>query len=119
MFTRPSILLKLEYATLLIAAVALYSHLRLGWLIFAILFFAPDIFMLGYTINPRIGSAIYNFGHILTVPTILLAVAAYEDIRKLAAVSLIWICHIAFDRVFGYGLKYPTQFKDTHLQRIG
>jgi len=24
----------------------------------------------------------------------------------------------AFDRLLGYGLKYPTYFKDTHLQHI-
>ncbi|HET8568702.1 MAG TPA: DUF4260 family protein [Candidatus Limnocylindria bacterium] len=23
------------------------------------------------------------------------------------------------DRLFGYGLKYPTSFSDTHLGRIG
>jgi hypothetical protein len=30
-------------------------------------------------------------------------------------IALIWIAHIAFDRLLGFGLKYPTQFKDTHL----
>jgi hypothetical protein len=28
---------------------------------------------------------------------------------------LIWTAHIGFDRMLGYGLKYPTRFKDTHL----
>jgi hypothetical protein len=32
--------------------------------------------------------------------------------------SLIWFAHIGFDRVMGFGLKYPTVFKDTHLQRV-
>jgi hypothetical protein len=32
---------------------------------------------------------------------------------------LIWASHIAFDRLVGYGLKYPTQFGDTHLGAIG
>jgi hypothetical protein len=26
--------------------------------------------------------------------------------------------HIGVDRAVGYGLKYPTGFKDTHLQRV-
>jgi len=34
------------------------------------------------------------------------------------AISLIWIAHIGIDRVLGYGLKYPTAFKDTHLQKV-
>jgi Domain of unknown function (DUF4260) len=29
--------------------------------------------------------------------------------------SLIWIAHIGLDRMLGFGLKYPTRFKDTHL----
>jgi hypothetical protein len=32
--------------------------------------------------------------------------------------ALIWTTHIAFDRLLGYGLKYPTYFKDTHLQHL-
>jgi hypothetical protein len=33
-------------------------------------------------------------------------------------VALIWLTHIGVDRMLGYGLKYPTGFKDTHLQRV-
>ena len=29
--------------------------------------------------------------------------------------SLIWTAHIGFDRLLGFGLKYPARFKDTHL----
>jgi hypothetical protein len=27
--------------------------------------------------------------------------------------------HIGLDRTFGYGLKLPTDFRDTHVGRIG
>jgi hypothetical protein len=30
----------------------------------------------------------------------------------------VWFAHIGMDRLLGYGLKYPTDFKDTHLQRV-
>jgi hypothetical protein len=33
-------------------------------------------------------------------------------------VALIWLAHIGADRLLGYGLKYPTTFKDTHLSRV-
>ena len=33
-------------------------------------------------------------------------------------VGLIWLAHIGADRLSGYGLKYPTAFKDTHLSRV-
>ena len=32
--------------------------------------------------------------------------------------ALIWLAHIGADRLLGYGLKYPTAFTDTHLERI-
>ena len=34
------------------------------------------------------------------------------------AVGLVWLAHIGIDRALGYGLKYPTHFEDTHLQRV-
>ena len=34
------------------------------------------------------------------------------------ALALIWLTHIGVDRAVGYGLKYPSGFKDTHLQRV-
>ena len=34
------------------------------------------------------------------------------------AVGLVWLAHIGIDRALAYGLKYPTQFEDTHLKRV-
>ncbi len=34
------------------------------------------------------------------------------------AIGIILSSHIGMDRMIGYGLKYPTNFKDTHLNRI-
>jgi hypothetical protein len=36
----------------------------------------------------------------------------------MVAVALIWFAHIGMDRTVGYGLKYPSSFNDTHLQRV-
>jgi hypothetical protein len=32
--------------------------------------------------------------------------------------SLVWLAHIGMDRALGYGLKYPSGFTKTHLQRV-
>jgi hypothetical protein len=32
--------------------------------------------------------------------------------------ALIWFAHIGADRLLGFGLKYATDFKDTHLSRV-
>ena len=118
MFTRPALLLRIEEACLLAAAVLLYAHLHFSWLLFAALFLAPDIFMLGYLANPLVGAAVYNFAHALFLPLALFAFACTTHRPLAMAVAIVWFSHIAFDRLLGYGLKYPTHFKDTHLQHI-
>ena len=118
MLTRPAWLLRIEEAAMLVAAVLLYAHLHFSWVLFAVLFLAPDLFMLGYLANPGLGSALYNLGHFLLVPLALFGVATATRQPVLTAIAIIWFSHIAFDRMLGYGLKYPAHFKDTHLQRI-
>jgi len=118
MLTRPSLLLRTEEAILLLLTLFVYQHLHYSWLLFAILFLTPDLFMLGYLANVRIGSAIYNFAHTYITPGILLAIAYLAVKPQLFPLALIWTAHIGFDRLLGFGLKYPTNFKDTHLQHI-
>jgi hypothetical protein len=118
MLTRPSILLRTEEAVLLFLILFAYQHLHASWLLFAILFLTPDLFMLGYLLNPRIGATTYNLAHTLTLPLALLLAGYLEHWPLTTALALIWTAHIAFDRLLGYGLKYPTYFKDTHLQHI-
>ncbi len=118
MFNLPGILLRIEELALVIVTLAIYRHLHASWLLFAVLFLAPDLFMLGYLAGPRIGSALYNLGHWLMLPLALLAFGLLAAHPPAVSVALIWLAHIFFDRLLGYGLKYPTAFKDTHLQRI-
>jgi Domain of unknown function (DUF4260) len=118
MFTRPSLLLKLEDTCLLIATIFLYHHLHFSWLLFALLFLTPDLFMLGYLHNTRLGAATYNLAHTLSIPIALLLASYFLHSHLASAIALIWIAHIALDRMLGFGLKYPTFFKDTHLQHI-
>jgi hypothetical protein len=118
MLTRPSLLLRTEEAILLIITLFAYQHLHASWLLFAILFLTPDLFMLGYLLNTRAGAATYNLAHTLTLPLTLLLATYIQHWRLALELALIWTAHIAFDRLLGYGLKYPTYFKDTHLQHI-
>ena len=60
----------------------------------------------------------YNTVHTYALPVALAAAGVLAGADGLVAVSLIWIAHIGADRALGYGLKYPTDFKDTHLQRV-
>ncbi|MCI4679818.1 DUF4260 domain-containing protein [Rhodoblastus acidophilus] len=112
-------LLRAEGALVLALATLAYHRLGGGWALFALLFLAPDLTMLGYLIDPRWGARVYNFGHTYLTPTIL-AVAGYAlATPALYGIALIWIAHIGTDRLLGFGLKYPTGFGATHLGSNG
>ncbi|HYH12359.1 MAG TPA: DUF4260 domain-containing protein [Thermomicrobiales bacterium] len=116
--TIPSLLLRLEGAAILLAATALYWHSGNSWWLFALLIFAPDLSMLGYLAGSRIGAMTYNLLHTLTPAVTFAALGVLLDHHWIAAVGLIWLAHIGFDRLLGYGLKYPEGFKATHLARV-
>jgi len=110
--------LQLEGLVALIVATGIYQSLHLSWWFYGILFFTPDVFMLGYLINIRIGALIYNLGHTYATPVLVLGMGWLLGSNTLFAVGLIWCAHIGFDRLLGYGLKCDSGFKDTHLQKV-
>jgi hypothetical protein len=118
MLTKAVVLLRIEGIALLVASVVLYRQIHASWILFAVLFLSPDLFMLGYLVNTRIGAAVYNFVHTLSAPALLLAVIYFALQPRGLPYLFIWTAHIGFERMHGYGLKYPTFFKDTHLQRL-
>ena len=116
--SRTRMFLILESIVIFIGALLIYLFLSGNWIIFLVLLFAPDIFIVGYLKNSRIGSIIYNIGHIYVWSIILIVIGILIDLNLLILFSLIWIAHISMDRAMGYGLKYPSDFKDTHMQKI-
>jgi len=117
-FSQAGILLRLEGLVLFVAAIVAYVYLRCnGWL-FAALLLVPDVSMLGYLVNVRMGATLYNLVHIYLFPAILLALSLSGGWTLVAWVAIIWFAHIGMDRTVGYGLKYPTTFKDTHFNHV-
>jgi hypothetical protein len=114
----PRILLHLEGLAIALFAVAAYAHLVGDWLAFLVLILAPDLGMLGYLVNTRLGSWTYDALHFLALPLALIALGWAAGWLAGVALGLIWVAHIGGDRFVGYGLKYPTAFKDTHLARV-
>lgn len=111
-------ILRLEGLILLIASVAIYVVLGGSWLMFAVLLFAPDVSLLGYLKNPRVGALMYNAVHAYLLPGALLLVALAANATIPLQIAVIWFAHIGLDRMLGYGLKYPTEAKATHIQRV-
>ena len=118
MLTKPRWLLHLEGACVLVLTVILYRAAHFHWWLFAVLLLAPDLAMLGYLWDARIGAALYNLAHTEAGPVLLLAVSILVPLPVVESYALIWLAHLGMDRMFGFGLKYPTQFQDTHLQHV-
>jgi Domain of unknown function (DUF4260) len=114
----PRFLLHLEGVAIAGAALVLYFWADHPWWLFLLLALAPDLAIAAYALGPRIGAAAYDVVHTYALPLVLGAVGVVADSDAAVAVALIWLTHIGVDRALGYGLKYPSGFKDTHLQRV-
>jgi hypothetical protein len=111
-------LLRFEGFAVLLLSLFFFRQLHFSWLTFGLLILTPDISMVGYLINPRIGSFIYNLIHTYSLAVLLVFIGQSTGIDLLLMFGVILAAHIGADRMLGYGLKYPTEFKETHLQRI-
>lgn len=112
-------ILKLEGAAIFSLSLLFYYFQGFSWWLFACCFLLPDIGIVGYLLNEKIGAWVYNFFHTETSPILLYALAYFLNIPVLMPVCIIWICHINFDRMLGIGLKETAGFKFTHLGKIG
>ena len=114
----PRVLLGAEGVVVAAAAIALYFYADYPWWLFVALALAPDLSMVGYLAGPRVGAACYDAVHTYVGPVVLGVIGVIADSDVARQIALIWFMHIGVDRAIGYGLKYPSDFKDTHLQRI-
>ncbi len=112
-------LVRLENVVILIVGLLVYGQLEFNWWLFLVLFLTPDISMIGYIKNTKIGSIVYNTAHnyALAMGLIGLGYAVWHN-DLVTMYGLILLCHIGLDRALGFGLKYPTYFKDSHIQRL-
>ncbi|KAB0572192.1 DUF4260 domain-containing protein [Brucella pituitosa] len=110
---------RLESLSLALLALGAYWISGVSWWLFAALILAPDLSFFAYMKGPRTGAVVYNIAH-SWIGVVLLSVLGWAMSWPLCfAIALIWAVHIGVDRALGFGLKYGTGFKDTHLGRIG
>lgn len=111
--------LQLEELAMLGLGIYLFSLLSFSWWLFLALFLVPDIGMLGYLINNRIGAFTYNIFHHKGLAIFMFCFGIYLSYELIQLCGIILFSHAAFDRVLGYGLKHEKGFKFTHLGEIG
>ena len=118
-FMNPTRWLRLEGAAELVLVSWLYARMGASWYLFAALFLAPDISMLGYLVGPRVGAWCYNTIHTYVAALCLLAVGVAMGRPMAVSIALIWCAHISVDRMVGFGLKSSASFRATHLGVMG
>ena len=86
-----------------------------GWGWYFLLFWLPDIGMLGYLAGNKVGALTYNAFHHKGIALCMAVAGLGLGMAGLMVAGILLFSHAAFDRVMGYGLKHFTGFKHTHL----
>ncbi len=111
--------LRAEGIAALVGGLWAWLALGLAWPLFLVLLLVPDVSMIGYLKGTHAGAISYNLVHNWATGGLVLGIGLALAVPAVAFAGIILIAHVGMDRLFGYGLKYPTSFQDTHLGRIG
>ena len=114
----PKVFLRAEGLAVFGLSLLLYRLHAGAWLLFVILLLAPDLSMAGYLAGPRSGALVYDLAHTYVGPILLAFYGVLVHAALAESLALIWSAHLGLDRMLGYGLKYGTGFKETHLDRV-
>ena len=107
--------LKLEELAMFGLGIFAFNQLDFLWWWFLVLILTPDIGMVGYLVNSKIGALSYNIFHHKGLAILIYVAGIYSANEVVQLVGITLFSHSALDRVFGYGLKYGSSFNDTHL----
>ena len=112
-------LLTLEEVGQFFLSIILFNQLDYAWWIFPACLLLPDLSMIGYLVDTKTGAWIYNFFHHKLLAITILCIGFWLNHSILVLAGTILFGHSALDRIFGYGLKFNDNFKNTHLGWIG
>ena len=110
-------LIQLEAIVPFLISVILINRLPIhfGWWMWIPIFLAPDLSMLGYLFNNKLGAFFYNLFHHQLVAVVITGIGMLLQFPYVELAGLVLLGHSSLDRVMGYGLKFTTGFKFTHL----
>ncbi len=108
-----------EIGLLLIVSLVYFEFYEGGWVLFASLFFAPDLAFLAIIVNKKVATIAYNAAHHKGLISLLMILGYLLSNELLILIGLIFMAHSCFDRMIGYGLKYFDSFDHTHLGWMG
>ncbi len=118
-------LLRLEELAQFLVCVILLASMDASWWIYLLLLIGPDVGMVGYSVNSKVGALTYNLLHHKAVALLVLficfVIARYSPgtPKEIVLAGIILYGHASMDRILGYGLKFGDNFHHTHLGWIG
>ena len=102
---------RVEEAAMAILSIYLMLSLNLNiaWWIYIVLFFIPDISLIGFSMNNKPGIMIYSIIHHKALAVFLWLCGIYLGIEYITLAGLILFGHTSFDRFVGLSLNLnPT-----------
>lgn len=96
----------------------MHHHLNISLWAWIFIFFLPDVSMLGYFINSKVGAYSYNLFHHKGLAIICGSIGYFMNLELFMTLGILLFAHASFDRVLGYGLKYQSSFNNTHLGKL-
>lgn len=111
-------IIRTEELLMFILSIYLFSLYDFSWWLYPTLLLLPDIGMVGYLANPKTGAIIYNIFHHKGIAIVIFLIGSFSSAPSIVLIGIILFGHSSMDRLFGYGLKFPDSFKNTHLGTI-
>ena len=108
-------ILRLEEAAMFGLSIYAFSQTQFAWWWYLVLILTPDIGMLGYLVNTKVGALTYNLFHFKAIGILLFISGLYLSNAWMELAGIIVFGHASMDRMVGYGLKYNDSFHHTHL----
>ncbi|NQZ75724.1 MAG: DUF4260 domain-containing protein [Ekhidna sp.] len=111
-------LIKTEELAMFLLSIFLFSFLEYEWWVYLVWILVPDIGMIGYAMNARVGAMSYNLFHHKGIAIIIGILGMRLGLQDLQLAGVILFGHASMDRILGYGLKFSEGFKHTHLGKL-
>lgn len=99
-------------------SIFLFAKLPFVWWVYPVFLLLPDVSMLGYLVNAKVGAFSYNLFHHKALAIAAGVAGLVLQINELTLVGTLFFGHSSMDRLMGYGLKYVTGFTNAHLGNV-
>jgi hypothetical protein len=104
-------LIKLEELAFVVLSFYLFLALDYAWWWFPLLFFIPDVSMIGYLISSKAGTVTYNFIHHKALSVLLYLFGGLTQLPLLQLAGLVMFGHASLDRALGFELQQMKEAK--------